>query len=53
MAERVMGKIKKENKNKMVNSICPIFRFATKTFNGGYKSKMSILIQDESYMCEI
>ena len=26
----------------MVNSICLIFRFAIKTFNGGYKSEMSI-----------
>ena len=30
-------KIKKENKTKMVNYICPIFRFATQTFNGGYE----------------
>ena len=25
----------------MVNYICPIFRFATQTFNGGYKRKMN------------
>ena len=31
-----MEKIKKENKNKVVNYICPIFRFATQPFNGGY-----------------
>ena len=28
-AGRVLGKIQKENKNKVVNYICPIFRFAT------------------------
>ena len=28
-AGRVLEKIKKENKNKVVNYICPIFRFAT------------------------
>ena len=41
-AGRVVGKTKKEKKNKMVNYICPIFRFATQTFNGGYKSKMKV-----------
>ena len=41
-AERVIGKIKKENKNKMVNYICLIFWFATQTFNGDFKSKMNI-----------
>ena len=39
MAERLMVKIKKENKNKMVNYICPIFWFATQTFNGAIKAK--------------
>ena len=31
-----------QNKNKVVNYIwhtCPIFRFATQTYNGGYKKK--------------
>ena len=31
---KVIEKINKENKNKMVNYICPIFRFATQIFNG-------------------
>ena len=31
-----MEKINKENKNKVVNYICPIFWFATQTFNWGY-----------------
>ena len=35
-----MEKIKKEQ-NKVVNYICPIFRFATQTFNGGYKRNMN------------
>ena len=26
----------------MANYICPIFRFATQTFTGGYKSKLKI-----------
>ena len=30
----------KENKTKEVNYICPIFRFTTQTFNGGYKRKI-------------
>ena len=30
-------KIKKESKTKMVNYICPIFRFATQTFTGAMK----------------
>ena len=30
-------KIKKENKTKIVNYICPIFRFATQTFTGAMK----------------
>ena len=38
---RVIKKIKKENENKVVNKICPIFRFATQTFNGGSKRKMN------------
>ena len=45
-----------ENKNKVVNYIwhaCPIFRFATQTFNGGYKRKMNTQMQDERYICEI
>ena len=41
MAGGVIEKLKKEIKNKMVNYICPIFRFATQTFNGGYKRKMN------------
>ena len=36
----VNEKIKKE-KNKVVNYSCAIFRFATQTFNGGYKRKMN------------
>ena len=40
-AGRVIDKIKKENKNKVVNYICPIYQFATQTFNGGYKRKMN------------
>jgi len=36
-----MEKIKKENKNNVVNYICPIFRFATQTFNWGYERKMN------------
>ena len=27
-----------------MNYICPMFRFATQTFNGGYKSKISVLL---------
>ena len=41
MAGRVIEKLKKEIKYKMVNYICPIFRFATQTFKGGYKRKMN------------
>ena len=37
MAGRVIEKIKEENKNKVVKYICPIFRFATQTFNGDKK----------------
>ena len=40
--ERKSGrKIYKENKNEVVNYIFPIFRFATQTFNAGYKRKMN------------
>ena len=35
-AGKVIEKIKKENKNKVVTYIYPIFRFATQTFKGGY-----------------
>ena len=31
----MIEKIKEENKTEMVSYICPIFRFATQTFNGG------------------
>ena len=37
-AGRVIEKIIKENKNRVVTYINPIFRFETQTFNGGYKS---------------
>ena len=37
----MIEKIKKENKNKVENYICAILRFATQTFNGGYKRKMN------------
>ena len=40
-ARRVIEKIKKENKKKVVNYICPIILFATQTFNGGYERKMN------------
>ena len=40
-AGRVIEKKNIENKNNVVNYICPIFRFATQTFNGGYKRKMT------------
>ena len=40
-AGREIEKIKKEYKNKVVNYICPIFQFATQTFNGGYERKMN------------
>ena len=33
-----MRKINKENKTKRLNYICPIFRFATQTFNGAIKA---------------
>ena len=36
MAGRVIEKINTENTNKVVNYSCPIFQFATQTFNGGY-----------------
>ena len=40
-AGRVIEKIKRENKNKVVNYICPIFQFATQTFNESHKRKMN------------
>ena len=39
-AGRVIEKIKRENKNKVVNYICSIYQFATQTFSGGYKRKI-------------
>ena len=40
-AGREIEKIKKEYKNKVVNYICPIFQFATPTFNGGCERKIN------------
>lgn len=41
-AGRVVEKyVKLENKNEVVNYIFPIFKFATQTFNAGYKRKMN------------
>ena len=48
----MIEKIKKENKNKVVNYICPIFRLAKQTFNGSYKRNMK-QIKDERYIWEI
>ena len=39
-----MEKINKENKNKVVNYICPIFWFVTQTFNWGYKAAQLRLV---------
>ena len=39
-----MEKLYRKKKNKVMNYICPIFRFATQTFNGGYKRKMKIVL---------
>ena len=39
---RVIGKINEENNT--MNYMCLMFRFATQTFNGGYKSKITVLL---------
>ena len=46
------SKIYNENKNEVVNYIFPIFRFATQTFNAGYKRKMNA-DEGERCICEI
>ena len=48
-AGRVIEKIKRENKNKVVKYVCPIFQFATQTFNESHKKW--IQIKDEQVFC--